>query len=336
MAIAVPWYLTMLSQHGRVFTDFAIGHEIVERVMSETAFAPTRSFTFYFQVWPGDAAPWSLMFVVAAIWAGVRWRSIDAEARRAIVFALAWFLTIFVVFTLSRTKIPHYVLPAYPAAALLIGVFVDRVAAADRHQAWWWRIPMLVIAAAALATAALLNWSMALLMPGASIEATLLVPVILGVGALALVVAVWRSSPIDAVSFLAITLTMAFAAIGGLLVPHIVEHFKPMPALAAHAARIAPPGTPIGLLGRYGASSLIYYSRHNVKWLLDDDEAVAFLATPATVVAVMPESDFARLALRLPGTRVVASAEEFNVRLSRLIERRHTPGRQWVLVATRQ
>jgi hypothetical protein len=189
---------------------------------------------------------------------------------------------------------------------------------------------------ATLATAALLDWSMPVLVPDSSTEARLLVPVILGAGTIALVVAVWRSSVVEAVSVLAVTLTMAFAAIGGLLVPRIVEPFKPMPALAANAARLAPPGTPIGLLGRYGASSLIFYSRHNVKWLLDDDETVAFLATPSTVVAVMPESDFARLAPRLPGTRLVASAEEFNVRLSRLIERQRTPGRQWVLVATRQ
>jgi hypothetical protein len=68
-----------------------------------------------------------------------------------------------------------------------------------------------------------------------------------------------------------------------------------VPALAHEAARRARPEERIGLLGRYGASSLIYYSRHNVQWLLDDDAAVAFLSDPANTVAVMPASDFARV-----------------------------------------
>src|SRR5262245_59810272 len=103
-AIAAPWYLVMLQQHGRAFADFAIGHEIVERVVSETDFAPARSATFYLQVWPGDAAPWSLLFVTAAVWAVVRWRVLDAATRRAIVFAVTWFVCVFVIFTASRTK----------------------------------------------------------------------------------------------------------------------------------------------------------------------------------------------------------------------------------------
>jgi hypothetical protein len=44
-------------------------------------------------------------------------------------------------------------------------------------------------------------------------------------------------------------------------------------------------------------------------------------------------TDFDRLLPRLPPMRVVTTGEEFNVRLSRLIERQTTPGRRWVLLA---
>jgi 4-amino-4-deoxy-L-arabinose transferase-like glycosyltransferase len=332
IGIGVPWYIAMMVVHGRAFTDFAIGHEIVSRVLSEASFAPTRGFSYYFQVWPGDAAPWSVVFVAALIWSGVVWRSLDPNVRRAIVFALAWFLSVFVIFSLSRSKIPHYVLPAYPAAALLIGVFIDRLV--DRPQAAWWRVPMSLVAVVSVAAAVVLARSMAVLMPEGSTVTRLLVPLVLGGGGVAMAVAVWRSSVMGAVWSLATSLSIVFALIGALIVPSTIERFKPMPRLARTAATLTVPNEPIGLLGRYGAASLVYYSRHDVQWLFDDAEAVAFLSKTPDAVCVMPASDFARVAPQLPPSiHVVDSAEEFNVRLSRLIERQATPGRQWVLLS---
>ena len=46
----------------------------------------------------------------------------------------------------------------------------------------------------------------------------------------------------------------------------------------------------------------------------------------------MPVSDFERLVPRLKGFDRIAVAEEFNVRIERLLERERTPGRLWVLV----
>jgi 4-amino-4-deoxy-L-arabinose transferase-like glycosyltransferase len=331
--IAAPWYVAMFLIHGRAFTDFAIGHEMVSRVLSEASFAPARGFFYYWQVWPGDAAPWSVIFVAALMWSGYDWRSLDRTVRRPIVFALVWFVSVLVIFSLSQSKIPHYVLPAYPAAALLIGVFIDRVA--DRTaEAIWWRVPIALVAVTCVAAAAVLLRSMVVLMPDSSAAERLLVPLVLGCGGLALAAAVWRASAVRAAWSLAILLSIVFALIGSVIVPGAIERFKPMPHLAREAAVLAGPDEPIGLLGRYGASSLIYYGHRNIRWLLDDDAAVAFFSSGPRAVCVMPASDYARLAPRLPPSiRVVASGEEFNVRLSRLIERQSTPGRQWVLLA---
>ena len=43
-----------------------------------------------------------------------------AEARPAVQFLLCWVAVYFVFFTLVRTKLPNYVLPLYPAAAVLV------------------------------------------------------------------------------------------------------------------------------------------------------------------------------------------------------------------------
>jgi len=127
-------------------------------------------------------------------------------------------------------------------------------------------------------------------------------------------------------------LATVFALIGVFVVPRIIEPLKPMPLLAREATQFSQRDAPIGLLGRYGLSSLIYYSRHHVVALDGDDQTVMFLSTHPDAVCVMPMSDFERLAPRLRGVDRIAVAEEFNVRIERLLERRRTPGRLWVLV----
>jgi 4-amino-4-deoxy-L-arabinose transferase-like glycosyltransferase len=53
----------------------------------------------------------------------------DAEAMRwrvGILLALCWFGVWFVFWSICKTKLPHYLLPAYPALALLTACFIDR------------------------------------------------------------------------------------------------------------------------------------------------------------------------------------------------------------------
>ena len=55
-----------------------------------------------------------------------------ARWRAGVVLALCWFGTWFVLWSLVKTKLPHYLLPAYPALALLTACFIDRWLAAEK------------------------------------------------------------------------------------------------------------------------------------------------------------------------------------------------------------
>jgi 4-amino-4-deoxy-L-arabinose transferase-like glycosyltransferase len=331
LAIILPWYVVMVVEHGRAFTDFALGHEIVERMLSEESFgAPARGFFYYVKIWPGDAAPWSVLFVASVGWIAWRWSSLDETVRRPVTFAAAWFITVFFLFSLSRSKVPHYVLPAYPAAALLIGVFVDRLAG-TRDDALWWGIPMAIIALASIGAAAATGILLGVLAPGDT-TVKWLVPAILAAGGAGIAIAIFNRALVLAVYTLTCMLAAVFALIGVFVVPRLIEPFKPMPLLAREAMTSSKADTPIGLLGRYGLSSVIYYSRRHVVALDGDDDAVMFLSAHPGAVCLMPMTDFERLAPRLRGFDKIAVAEEFNVRIERLLERQRTPGRLWVLV----
>jgi hypothetical protein len=222
------------------------------------------------------------------------------------------------------------VLPAYPAAALLIGVLVDRLAD-TRDDALWWGVPMAVIALVSILAAAATGLFLNVLAPGEPIVKWL-VPGVFATGAMAIGAAILKRRLVPAVYALTGMLAAVFGLSAVFVVPRIIEPFKPMPILAREATKSSKAGTPIGLLGRYGLSSVIYYSRRHVVALDGDDDTVMFLSAHPGAVCVMPMTDFERLAPRLKGFDKIAVAEEFNVRIERLLERQKTPGRLWVLV----
>jgi hypothetical protein len=123
-----------------------------------------------------------------------------------------------------------------------------------------------------------------------------------------------------------------FALIGGLVVPRVVDPLKPLPRLARQAADVSAGNASVGLFGRYGSASVMYYSRRHVIRLEGDEQTVRFLAADPTRVCVMPMADFERLQPRLTGVTSLAEAEEFNVRFRWLLDRQRTRGRMWVLV----
>ena len=70
-------------------------------------------------------------------------------------FLLAWIIPGWVVFELVMTKLPHYVLPAYPAIAILIAGVVNRhVLARERwltRGASWWFVLAVILALGSIA-----------------------------------------------------------------------------------------------------------------------------------------------------------------------------------------
>ena len=91
---------------------------------------------FWITFWPG--AP------VAAMATPAVWR---ARREPGAQFLLAWLVPSWIVFELVLTKLPHYVLPLYPAIAILTaGALERRVLSRSwlmRSSAWWFVIPAL-------------------------------------------------------------------------------------------------------------------------------------------------------------------------------------------------
>ena len=125
----LPWYVAMFCRHGRAYYNRFFIHDHFNRVGSGVHQIDSGTFEHYIK-WLGFGLfPWSIFIPMALIaFAHRQW----AERRLALaspdggvrVFLLSWFVVTFTLFTASSTKFHHYVLPAVPAIAILVALYL--------------------------------------------------------------------------------------------------------------------------------------------------------------------------------------------------------------------
>jgi 4-amino-4-deoxy-L-arabinose transferase-like glycosyltransferase len=130
-AIALPWLIAITIMSHGAFLSQSLGGDMAAKLQGgqESHGAPPGAYLAMFPVtfWPG-----SLFALLAAPWV---WRN---RRDRAVIFALAWIIPSWIVFEAVPTKLPHYVLPLYPAIALLTGAWLARSEpASSRRWARW-------------------------------------------------------------------------------------------------------------------------------------------------------------------------------------------------------
>jgi len=121
LLIVAPWSLLISVQtDGRFFLDMFFG-DIAPKLLSghEDHFALPGFHTFLlpFLIFP---ATYALPAAARLVWGAARASRTD-EAMAAVRFLVCWAAPALLFFELTPTKLPHYVLPAYPAIALLCG-----------------------------------------------------------------------------------------------------------------------------------------------------------------------------------------------------------------------
>jgi len=321
--LAGPWYGAMLIRHGQGFVDVALGYEIMARYLSPEFPGRDRGFSYFWGVWLGDGAPWSLFLAPALWWAYAYGGRMVAGERQAMQLAGIWFVTVLLVFSISQYKLPHYILPAYPAMALAVGIF-GNAAAEFRVPTLLWRVPA-YLSALALAACAALLWPLLTRVFGlAPPDPAFLLPAV--VAGAALLIA-WVASPtvgkdpLPTFGVLVATLVVTFGLLGSFVAPRELRRMQPVPALAAAARRVVAPDEPFAVAGNYGAPGLVFYSRHPVRQLTDRTDLIAFLSASGRRHCVMPESELRAVTPLLDRRLYVqAQASVFSVRMKRLLE----------------
>jgi 4-amino-4-deoxy-L-arabinose transferase-like glycosyltransferase len=120
LAVACVWYAPVIARHGWTFVDEFFVQQHFARYVSNKYHHP-QPFFFYLPVILIITLPWTFFFVGGvAAQSEINPRADDA-ATKLRVLALVWVVAPFLFFSASRSKLPGYILPALPGAALLAG-----------------------------------------------------------------------------------------------------------------------------------------------------------------------------------------------------------------------
>ena len=131
--ISLPWYIVMSIEHGRYFLDYFLIGENVSRFLGQT-YRTYKSAGFFLVVVLGQFFPWSLWLPHSI---GILLRKSEPQSRRATSWWLVlWALTIVIFFSLSGYQLDYYILPAYPALAVLVGAGLARLEEEPGRRAW--------------------------------------------------------------------------------------------------------------------------------------------------------------------------------------------------------
>jgi 4-amino-4-deoxy-L-arabinose transferase-like glycosyltransferase len=124
-AITLPWFVLVTLENGQEYIDSFFGYHNVER-FTQVVNGHSAPWYFYFLVVLIGFLPWSVYLPVSIhrlqFWNRSFWLEKSRSAQLGL-FAFFWFANIFVFFSISVTKLPSYVLPLMPAAAILVALF---------------------------------------------------------------------------------------------------------------------------------------------------------------------------------------------------------------------
>ena len=144
LAISAPWFIAV-SIANPEFAWFFFVHEHLQRYTS-TVHQRAQPWYFFIPILIAGMLPWTVT-LFDAVRAAVKYLTPGA-AFDPTLFSLLWAGFIFAFFSVSGSKLPSYILPIFPALALLVAL---RLATISGRTLAWQLAPVAVLALAGLA-----------------------------------------------------------------------------------------------------------------------------------------------------------------------------------------
>ena len=115
-AVGLPWYVMVQLRNPQFFRVFILEHNFAR--FSANVYHHSQPFWYYIPVTLFAWVPWTVFIIVAIVWAVRRFR--DKDTNRLCAFTTIWIAVIVVFFSISKSKLPGYILPAIPAGVVLL------------------------------------------------------------------------------------------------------------------------------------------------------------------------------------------------------------------------
>jgi 4-amino-4-deoxy-L-arabinose transferase-like glycosyltransferase len=309
--MAAPWLVAIaLKTGGSFFTD-SVGKDMLGKVGQgqERHWGPPGLYAtlFWATAWP--------LAVFMALAFRFTWRERRDDA---VAFLLAWIIPCWIIFEAVQTKLPHYVLPLYPAIAVLAVMAVERDGVPFEWRSAKWVAALALLVPILLLAAGIGGfWYFDRTLPYFAL------PFLLGAAALAFVAmrALQKAEPMAGAALLvasAVTLTVAAYPFG---MPQL-QAINLSKRLAEAARSVSCP-SPRYVSAGYNEPSLVFLTDTGVD-LVDGRTAATTFLTPGCAIAFVEQRHEAAFIAALsaspekPGLR--SRVKGININSGRLLD----------------
>ena len=297
LVIASPWFIIEFLRHGEEFVNSFFLARHFSRYLAPFQ-AQSGPLYYYVLVLFLGFYPW-ICFLPFSAYHLVVWKTTwySDEGKKSLLLLL-WFGFIFAFFTFAQTKLPNYILPLYPAVALMVGKFWnDSFSRTMRHLrrsmsfSFFLFVSLSILFILAVTVILRSQYPAEYAEHGRSLS--FLTMVLASGTTISLLAFLWKKRP--AVSFLSIVGMMCFFL--GVLVVLIlpkVDLCRPTRALSHKITSLIQPGEKIGMY-LPPDPGLVYYSDHPVVEIHTPAEVFSFLRSKERVYCLMDEEHYLKL-----------------------------------------
>ena len=265
---AAPWYLVEWVRHGWPFIGQIIGYYTLTRFFGVVE-EQSGPWWYYAPVFGLGTFPWTALFVAMLLYQ-VRRRAHDGS-----LLVVLWIGITVVFFSLAGTKLPNYVLPVYPMAAVGIAAVWDRLFAGEGMARRYVNAAFIFTVGAVALFAFEIAAFGRLVYPAefAALQRHLFTVGIAVGGWLLFASALYAlRRPAESFAVLAATTVLLAGALIGRTLP-LVEAHRPIKTVAAALRPELQPGTALAAVNLTAQQTLLFYTDHRVLWV-DDAEGL--------------------------------------------------------------
>lgn len=298
--IVTPWYVLYgLQVGGDKFFILTISENIGRYL---NAWNDVKPFYWYLIRFPLSFLPWSL-FLPGMVVALIRCRR-EKEAG-PLWFLLFWFLLVFLFFSISSGKRTVYLLPIFPAAALLAGWFLDRgfTYLGSRRFAWTFGTS-LALGILLLGGGAALAVQAPAMHPPAGLAGMVAGLFLMG-AAVPVVYLGWRNRLPSLAASLAAGMLFTEAVFSLWMLPRL-NGYQNVRGFSARIAATVPPAGKFATT-RKKRDAFSFYTGLRGEEIKDDADLARLLNSPEPVYCLLKESEWKKSsrAGNLPGTVIL-------------------------------
>lgn len=130
LIIALPWYVYMGIHYGQDFIKEFFINDHWRRLM-EAEHSHNDRWYFYPMTMIGGLFPWTLFLLAAGV---DLFKRLKSPATVIDYLSLSWILVFLIVFQIAHSKLSSYILPLFPALALMTGNFLGNCLSQIQHR----------------------------------------------------------------------------------------------------------------------------------------------------------------------------------------------------------